>query len=71
MPATDGEGKEVLAMRKFIHKIMCLIGFHNWEGKAANFTEQEERTITIVWWECDRCGGSKLKCIFGNWKRTP
>lgn len=57
-------------MRKVIQRIACRCGFHAWDASGANVTDQSGRTVTLIWWECDACGQSRLKCILGNWEKT-
>ncbi len=59
-----------LKLRKFLLAMCCRVGLHDWEGKCANTTEQQGKTITLGWWECRRCAESKLKLILSNWEGT-
>lgn len=48
-------------------KMMCLFGRHQWKAYSAN-VDGDPYLVTMVWWECPRCGNSVLKCILHNGK---
>ena len=49
----------------FIGTLKCLVGLHEWTDYASN-VDGDMSFITLVWWQCDRCAESKLKCILHN-----
>ena len=53
-------------MKKRLQSFLCKLGIHAWHSRGEN-VQGESVLITLVWWECDVCGESKLKCILGNW----
>lgn len=45
-----------------IRRLLCRLGWHRWDPKGGTI-ESDTGTITLIWWQCDDCGASRLKCI--------
>lgn len=44
--------------------LACKIGMHRWRSDSDYFVGiAKMKEITLVWWQCERCAHSKLKCI--------
>jgi hypothetical protein len=47
-----------------VNKIRCSIGFHDWRSDSDIIPSTIGKgDICLVWWVCDRCAHSKVKCI--------
>ena len=58
-------GDPAVGSTRLVGRLKCLCGLHQWKGYGAN-VEGDATLVTLVWWECQRCAASKLKCIYHN-----
>lgn len=51
-------------MKKKFKLLLCKIGIHDWHSDSDLIESTLDKgTITLIWWVCERCSESKVKCI--------